>query len=283
MNEWQNTRQLKYMMEIVTWPGGTLPAFPTVIVSQAAPIEEIFRRGLIPPISQIRVGGGQNDPEKGEQSDLLEIGLQVILAASIVGDGLGEFMVIGGQRDPAAPSFGQLTSDGRGYLELAQPMFRAIKLANEIDGVLIRATGRGPGDSNEDPKKFLGWRPYNFMLKCAAEELFYHPPQGLAATPSGGDAVLTWETLTNRWDLFEIVLIRKSGTSPPASITDGTEVFAEKTPFSTGTTDTTVPGSGAFSYGLFATYDEVNNFRATPAIGQRQRISDPATVTVTIP
>lgn len=112
-------------------------------------------------------------------------------------------------------------------------------------------------------------RAYN--VPCAR---FYHPAIQFKGTAGSQQASFTWALPPIRYDFLKVQLIRKAGSSPPVSVSDGTDlgVSAQAVSF----TDV-VGSSGTFSWSLFVSYDERN---PTPTTAQRW--SAPATATLTI-
>ena len=73
---------------------------------------------------------------------------------------------------------------------------------------------------------------------------------GLTATPGNGSVTLTWTNPTIRFD--RVVIVRKAGSTPPATEADGTSIY---TGSGTTTTDIGLTNGSTYSYGAFVERD----------------------------
>lgn len=267
MNDWQAFRQLQYLLRTAcTWPNGTSKVFDRDSVKILEQGQEgiALDENLIPPIAIFAPTTGQIDPRgRGEQPDLIERYVDLTLVVVNQGDRVGEGAIVGAQR------YGANDSRGRGVLEIFTPVLAAIQRLTSQNGVVIALNGYGASATKRAGDYWVAIQDYQFVLYCTASK-FYPPPAKLQAAPSTGQVLLTWRNPADRWDRYRVRLVRKSGSTPPTSVTDGTEI--------------TLPGAlptlyidsglaaGTYSYSLFASYSEFD------VENQDDATSDPVTV-----
>ena len=73
-----------------------------------------------------------------------------------------------------------------------------------------------------------------------------------ASPPAAGTVTVSWTVPDNVTNLTGYVVRRVAGTIPAAFPTDGADV-----PWTTGTSVTNAPGSGTYTYSVFAAYDDL--------------------------
>ena len=148
-----------------------------------------------------------------------------------------------------------------------------------MDGVGTQPRARGATLAQlDDQSNYIAWREYQFEAIVTADR-FYHPPITLAGTPSAGQVAFTWTNPPDRWDRYRVRLVRKSGSSAPTSIGDGTEVTLGSN-LPTSFTNSGL-AAGTYSYSLFSSYDETNTLAANAAAAD-DRTSDPVSVTALV-
>lgn len=103
-----------------------------------------------------------------------------------------------------------------------------------------------------------------FEVYSARTSRFYHAPFRFAATPGSGQVVMTWTLAPTRFDTLRVILRRATGSTPPATVTDGTGVTLSGD-LVTSKTDSGL-AAGTYSYSLFMAYDETN---ATPTTADK--------------
>jgi len=253
MNVWQQARQIKYLLNQQTWPAGD-PVFSGVLVS-AGPKEVGTKRGFRVPGCVINVGSNTADPEHPELITQRWTGW---IINSNRGDTLGESSLIGSNRAAATSSL------GRGLLEIEERFVEAVGVELAEAGIEVYLRSSGAAQATEDPDLgYVVFRGYDLETQ-AGRVRTYFPPTRLAATPIGGGSVtLTWTNPPDRFDLYNVVLRRAVGATPPASETAGTGVTLSG-PLAVTVTDS--PGAGTYSYALFGGYDEVNEPTSTPLV-----------------
>lgn len=264
MNAQQIARQIKHRLDKAKWPASASKVFGSVIVSVRIPQKLLDRQRM--PVIVIRPGGAQADPERGEETELIQQTFFVRLFAANEHDGEGEAAILGSNRK------GDTSSQGKGLLELDGRLIKEIGSVTGIDGCRILNSFRSSADVElEAGTGAVVYRDYLFDA-LVGNDKFYHSPKRLVATaPGGGDASLTWRLPPDRFDFVTVELVRKTGSTAPTSPTDGTSV--NKSPTDTSFVDS--PGVGTFSYSAFAWYDED---KKTPA--DENIFSTPDTFTI---
>lgn len=266
MNSLQLARQIKYRLQQATWPGSANKVFGSAIVSVRVPAHLLDRQRL--PAIAIRPGGAQADPERGEETELIQQTFMVRLFAANEHDGEGEAAILGANRG------GATSSKGKGLLEIEERLLKEIGNITGVDGARIVNSFRSSADVElDDATGAVVFRDYIFEA-LVGNDRFYHSPTRLVATDAtGGQASLSWRLPPDRFDFFTVEIVRKTGSTAPTIPTDGTSV--NKSP--TDTTFTDSPGVGTFSYSAFAWYDEGKDPPADEDI-----FSSPDTSTVTV-
>lgn len=255
INIWQIARQIQSLIRAQTWTGTATKVFDTdsvVIVSSDSDINAIDAR-LIMPMALVAVGAGQSDPQHSEEPDLIERVLSVVLIARNENDKLGQGAIVGAVR------FSATDSRSRGVLELEAELFNAVQKLVIVNGVVLGFVGQGESAVRRDfDEVAYAVQEYTFRVFCTADP-FYVPARKLAASPKTGEIDLTWQLPPARYDFFRVRLVRKTGSTAPTSVSDGTVVLSSATAVSFADTGLAV---GTYSYSLFASYDD---FAATPA------------------
>lgn len=248
MNVWQVAKQLRHLLRSRSWPGGG-PVFGSVFVTVRPP-EEPFEHSLF-PMCLLGVGSGDTDPEHDDEHQLISQRFPVRVAVAIPYDGIGESSILGANR-----TLGDVTSLGRGLLEVEEQLFDTVAEINGIDGVELHCKLRSAVEVDNDQEVgYIALREY-LLEVLTTENRFYHPPTRLTgADLTGGSASISWRLPPDRFDRVRMILRRAVGATPPATATSGTDVPLG-TPLATSVTDS--PGAGTYSYAIFAAYDEYN-------------------------
>ena len=252
MNIWQVARQLQFRIRQQVWPGvGGEVVFAEGSVRVTVAVTERGLEEFRLPVCMIRPQSSASDEE---HPDLINQDYDIVVMQAVEGDEIGERSLIGGPRNK-----GQLSSDGRGLLELDELTMAAVKKAGGEVGIKIIEQARSSVDAVETDKGYITYRATHVTAWLTADR-FYHPPTRLTAVDGGGQvpgtARLAWTLSPDRYDRREVVLRRAAGATPPSGPTDGTGV-ALGTPLETSVTDT--PGAGQFSYAVFMGYDETGS------------------------
>lgn len=248
MNIWQAARQLRSLISAETWTNGTrVFADDSVVVTTVDKAGKALDDRLIEPIVLVCVADGASDPQHaGQQPDLIVRTLSLVVIQRNENLKLGEGAIIGANR------VGVNDSRGRGVLELGPRIYNAGKRLTEENGVVIQLRLLSePAVRLDVEDDAYAVEEYSAEVVCAADA-YYPPCRRLTAQPRTGEVTLTWKLPASRYDRNRTRLLRKSGTSAPTSITDGTVLAAGETDESFVDT----PSSGTYSYALFMTYDD---------------------------
>ncbi len=247
MNSWQVSRQIQYLLLNQDWTGGSNDVFGAGSVIVTAGLPEQFSSTLRYPCAIITPGAAQPDPY-GEEPDIIIQPFTVRLIAIAPGDQSGQKSLIGGN----VPD--RTASEGRGLLECEEELIKAVGMLTNGAGVAIANLAAGAVQPALDAnRRYITWRDYTFNAYCTTQR-YYHPPTGFTATDAtGGDASLSWQLPPDRFDRYEIVVRRASGSQAPGLPTQGTAVTLASV-LATSVTDS--PGAGTFSYSIWAGFDE---------------------------
>lgn len=268
MNTWQVLKQMRYLIRKRTWEGTGAVVFNPDSVRCSAKIEESVLRTLMMPVIMMSPLDENSDPVADEEPDLISTNMGMHIIVAIQQDPTGQAALIGGSRVD-----GQSSSKGRGLLEIEEEVFAAVKSLNDHNGVRIQSRHKGAATPVlSDVVGYVLTRDYIWVAETTATR-YYHTPTNFVCHPERSGTLqftATWRNPPDRYDLRRVRLIYKAGSTPPTSVTDGTE-FVLPTALPT-TATITVVGAGTYSASLFACYDETN---PTPIADQR--FSEPAT------
>ncbi len=255
MNPWQVARQLRYLLKAATWADGSTEKVLRDVVVTAGTSEAAWGE-LRPPYCLINVGAATVDDRN---PNLLTQDFEMALGVRVDQDRTGERAVIGGSRLGGD----QGISSGRGILEVEEVVMGAIARLLPSSGVTMTqrwasalAAGAIQGDLN------VVQRSYVMSCPCPRERT-YSTPQQLAKSGT----TLSWKNPADRFDLYEVVVNRKSGSTPPSSATDATATAVYSGGLDTSVTDST---SGTWTYAIWGGYDETYDDRTeTPSASDR--------------
>lgn len=238
----------------------------TVAVS-ARPRELALGRGAQTPLALITPGAARPDPEL---PDLLEHDWAVGLVCAVRTDALGEAALLGGQK-----SGGHEGYQGKGLLEVEAKVVEELSLVLADLGLsaILRPTS-APDAAVDEQLGYVAFRSWRWQTLASADR-FYHPAARLVATGGAGSVSLTWRVPPDRFDRFRVVLRRASGSTPPATVTDGTGVTLSGN-LATSVTDSGL-AAGTYAYALFAQYDDISD-----TVGTVRATSASVTATATV-
>lgn len=263
MTPWQVLKQIDYLLGAEAWDESpTEKVFAAVKMTPGlSPEAQVELRA---PFVLLNVEDAEMDEDEPRQ--MLQR-FSAMLVVSSGQDAIGEAALVGGSRGG-----GQGSSKGRGILEIEEKLIDTIAKLDQTSGVRLRLLAKGAvAAAVTDEGEYFASRTYTFEGICTVER-HYHPALRFAATVAGPNVSLSWVLPPDRWDRKRMVLRRASGSTPPASATAGTGVTLSGD-LATSVTD--APGSGTWSYALFAGYDETSS-------GSPERYSASATKTVTV-
>ncbi len=273
MNTWQLCNEIRNVLRDLVWTGSSNAVFGNESVVVTVAPEGEAGAALRYPAVLIRPLDAAPDPEHSQLPDLIRqrLGLRILVA--VAGDALGEVPLIGGFWN--AGTAGAIQTDGRGLLELEEELYNAIEYLSSDDGIEVQfmAAGASQAVLLED-LGYVVYRDYEFEAWVTASR-DYPPARELLGTGSTSGVALTWvNPPTGRYDFRRMRLRRLSGSVPPTSST-GTALTLSS---DTATSHTDTPGSGTFSYALFAAYDD----RQDPPATDRE-FSEAVSTTETVP
>jgi len=214
------------------------------------------------PAAFVTSGSATVDPERPE---LVTQELVVTSVVAVPGDMFGERALIGGPRASAT------ASGNRGVHEVEEELLAAIAQLDASQQFRIGLKwASAVGAEIDEETGYHQWRRYTFSALLTASSQ-HDAPRGGSASESGGTVTISWTEPDDTTNLVDYVVRRVSGTVPVAFPDEGTDVS-----WSSGTSTTDSPGSGTFSYSVFATYDDEGGSHALDK-------SDMTTATVTVP
>lgn len=269
MNALQLSKQFRFLLRARTWPdAGGETIFGSVHVSDM-PSEEAYPL-IRMPACFIHVGGDEPHPQTpGKVSQ----DFTFTVMADGKGDRWNENGIIGGPRVN-----GNLSSKGRGVLELDEEIRRTFVQVQETLGVkIIARPSSSVGTATIEGLGAVSARDISIKAECTSLR-YYHPPIRLVGPLDVDNHVqLSWVDPPNRFDRRSVIRIRRSaGSTPPASVTAGTQI-ADLAIGVQSYLDT--PASGTWSYSVFAAYTD-------SGVAQNERFSDledGAYITVVVP
>lgn len=245
MNIAQQVKQVRKLIREVRWPGGEqeLVVGPNVYITEGAPSEQdVPSAGHFVFVTAGAVEAHQKEP------GVLTADIVVTICASVAGDPLGQAAIVGGVRTDSG------RTAGRGVLEVESPIVTRLQQlcgANGTPVILSLASGT---PTTQLGNKTVAQRTWIARVLCTVEPEFDPPRNLVASAGASGHAVLTWKNPPDRFDFRRVLLVRKSGSTPPTSLTDGSVVY-------TGELETydDACGVGTFSWTIFAAYCYVEN------------------------
>lgn len=260
MSIWQVIRQLAYLLAKRKWEDDSNNEYVFNVVPTAGIPKGGFSE-LQTPFVLINALGGPSDEE---HANYVTEQISLYLAVTVEGDSLGEFTLVGGSRFS-----GQGSSDGRGVLEVQEELAAVINTLSSGFGVKIQSRMRQQSPATEDEELgYLIVRQYLYEAKVI-EARYYHPARLFVAPVVGSSVEMTWAIPPDRFDRYQMRLVRVVGVTATDDPTAGTII-----PLSgnLATSHTEDPGFGTFSYSLFAGYIETSE-ELPPTSGTVERWS----------
>lgn len=248
MNLWQLLRQIQTVLRAAEWDDDSTAVFrsTSVIVTTGPVTDERFLQGS--PLAFIVPGDAQADPQHRDEPGLMEQRIAVSIAVVFPGDRLGEKPLLGANRVG-----GNDSSKNRGLFEIEERVLREIGLLASSSGVRIVFASAGAGAAFQLAESYVVQRELFFMAYVGTARAF-PGVVALAGIVAGGNVTLSWRLPPgSRFDLDKIVVRRAAGSTAPATVTDGTGVTLAS---DLATSIVNAPGSGTWSYSVFAGYDQ---------------------------
>lgn len=142
MNELELHNKIKNRLLAQTWSGGSNIVFPnatatTGSVKSVVDLENAFKAsinsaGMRTPLALLATLSAQNDPEHGEEPNLVRYRIGVLVAVTIPGGAVGEEPMTGA-------NIGDTTkSEGKGLAAIGVPFYSAVGKLNDLEGVQIQ-------------------------------------------------------------------------------------------------------------------------------------------------
>jgi len=249
VNPIQTAQQIKHLLEQVAWPGGSgdlvLGGRGSVAVFAGMPTEEQIPPGF--PWAMVGIDSGEFDPD---DPDFITQRFQIIAAAEVGGDRLGENALIGG----AAGDIGR--SANRGVGEIAERIRDAVAKLTGADGAPVTLSGSGTGSPSVLGRgRHMALAELSLSATCTSAP-YFAAPQMLRWDPASGKWKWDGSRCSSRFDFVRYRLVRKRGPDPSATPSDGTVVY-------TGTAaECTVAQNSGYVYTAFADYSSRGNATA---------------------
>jgi hypothetical protein len=247
VNPWQDTQQVRYILRAHTWPeAGGQKVFGSVYISPL-PLALLYNICSM-PCCIIRAKPDKSD---SQLPDYFDFPMELEYAVQVAGDPRMENAVVGANRVSGAAG-----SSGKGIQELSEVLSTAVGKLTESSGIKI--VGRQDAEEDILPLEQTGYvvsRKMRLLFRCAKAR-YYHPPVRVVAIVAGANVTFTWADPPDRFDrtaVSRIRIRRAAGAVAPATVTDGAQVADVLIGVQTYVD---APGAGAWSYSLFAGYDE---------------------------
>ena len=242
MNTHQALRRVKTILSGRLWGGSGEPVFARDSVRVSMGPAESMEDQIRLPAAFIAAGSGRADPQ---HPGLIRQGINIIAMTSVPGDVWGERPLIGANRTSATGT------QSRGIHEIEVEMLAAISQIDTSQQFEIGLQYADAGGATIiEGTGYHVWRRYGFdALLSAAYQ--HQEPRALSLSESGGTVTVSWSVPDDVTNLVSYVVRRTTGAIPVAFPSEGTSVA-----WSTGTSTTDAPGSGTYSYSVFATYDD---------------------------
>jgi len=220
VNARQFAQQIKHKLEAVTWPAGSQDVvFGTqnrVVVYAGTPTEEQIPPGF--PWALVGIGPAQFD---ADDPGLATQELTVTVGASVAGDPMGAQAITGG------PILDQGKSAGRGVGDLVERALSAVRSLLGSDGAKVILSAASTGSPTALGRgRHLAIAEVSLSAVCTAAE-HWSAPQRLRYSTVASVGRWTWEGshCEARYDFYRYRLVRKQGTTPSVSPSDGTTVY----------------------------------------------------------
>jgi len=241
MNPRQIAQQIKPELEQVTWVGASdAVVFGTmnrVVVFAGTPNEEQIPHAF--PWALIGIEGGDVDPD---DPGLITQQFSITCGAEVAGDPMGEQAIIGG------PITDIGTSAGRGVGDILERVRSAVQDINGTDGVKVAMLS-----SSFAPLSVLGQGRHLAMgdivlsAVCTSAEYYASPQRPRYETT---EWVWTGSHCASRFDFLQYRIVKKHGTTPSVSPSDGTVIYTGAT-----ASYTTTDHNSGWIYTIFADYN----------------------------
>lgn len=281
MNSWQIANQTRKLMREHQWADDVAKKFlfggPLSVVIAADPLE-VTGKESTGPVCIITPTDHETDPEAGEDTNLVLWGFQIRIQNFNANDQFGQAGLMG-----AGKPVGLSSSRGRGLEELLSETRRALASLTKTSGgfTLQVMPFSGAAAAFDQESKRMGAVFRDFTLKVwGTGDPYYAPAENLYFTGATAHT-LYWTKPPDRFDLCRLVLCKVAGSTPTTDPTVGV-VTSWTLPYSSMPSSlAVVPGSGTWSYSLFAQYDDLHDTIPTSSPVPTSNAAA-ATVTLTV-
>jgi hypothetical protein len=211
-------QQIRSELQAVTWPGGSAVFGSTgqnVAIFAGEPSEEQIPARF--PWALVGIGSGDADPDDPQ---FLTQQFEVIVAANVMGDVLGEQAVSGG------PSADLNKSAGRGVAELAERARAAVEDLTGADGAKILLSSQSMQGPRILAQRHLAFAVLTLSGLCTSAK-HYAAPQELTRVST----TWTWKGAhcSDRYDFRRYTLGYRAGSVPAPTLADLTTIVYQGT------------------------------------------------------
>lgn len=241
MNTYQACRRIKSILRSLRWDGTGDNVFSrdSVFVTLRPAFDSIDE--LRPPAAFVFPLAATSDESI---PDLISQRIVVNVLVSVAGDKMGEAPLMGRNRLSAT------SNEGRGLLEIEAEVMAAIHELNVSDQLPIALkASSAPVPVLFEETAYHMRREYEFEVLLTTSPQFQHP-RSVTTSDAGGTVTVSWDAPDDATNLTAYVVRRASGAIPVGFPEDGTSVT-----WTSGTSVADSPGSGTFTYSVFAAYD----------------------------
>lgn len=250
MDLWQVCNQLKYLLEARKWEDNAANSkvFSAVFVT-FAPDDSVIAEKRVPAAIIVP----QNAIPDVDEPGLLIQNIDIRILNMVRGDSVGQDSLLGSNRTATS-------SAGKGLLEIETELMAILEQLDSNSGITIVETFQNSGIMSEISESgYMVSKTYSIRVYCTNKRQ-YNAPTRLVATGGAGQVSLSWQLPVDRFDRKKVVLRRASGSTPPETVTDGTNVTLGSD-LATSVINTGL-SAGTYSYSLFSGYTEYGG--ATP-------------------
>jgi hypothetical protein len=241
MSPVQELRQIIAVLKALQWADSPTRKVYGSDVVEVIEVEEETLLGSFPQCL-VTVGNATSDDE---EPGLVSQDFGIHPVVDVGGDATGSASLTGASRGDGVGS-----SQGKGVLELASVTCDALRRLTGADGLPILVEAQGmPKVARLGEEKSVAYMDILVRALCTAADEYEAPRNLIVSGGIAGHATITWANPSSRFDYRETVIVRKSGSSAPTSVGDGTIVYQGPL-----LTFDDACGAGTFTWAAFAAY-----------------------------
>ena len=259
MDRRQSERQILYLLRSALWAVDPLVVTsPSAVLTDAfassRPADELLAlRGA--PFAVLRPDGDDADQDQPGRYSSARHEVQVVVSGQ--GHPAAQDALLGANRASLIVSPGAGADQVAGRLE--ELYATLVASTHGVQGRLART--RPPVTAGVDAQAVVV--PFDLEILDETAGRTYATAQRFRATGGAGQIALAWSLPPDRFDRLRVVLRRASGSTPPATPSDGSPVTLSGD-LATSVTDSGL-AAGTYAYALFAAYDDNADPPATVA------------------